>query len=119
MRVLHLDHPLAQPDQVGSDSNGATRHLQENKEWIRRNVQEVPVGSFLLREVRCMSHHADCNNLLIGLRGFSSNHARTSQVLNPDTIVIPNDVGDDVPETDGRSDEDKYINIYLIYILSF
>lgn len=65
------------------------------------------------------SHHADCNNLLIGLRGFSSNHARTSQVLNPDTIVIPNDVGDDVPETDGRSDEDKYINIYLIYILSF
>lgn len=53
------------------------------------------------------SHHADCNNLLIGLRGFSSNHARTSQVLNPDTIVIPNDVGDDVPETDGRSDEDQ------------
>ena len=71
-----------------------------------KNVQEVHVGSFSEKS-DARSHHADRNNLLIGLRGFSCNHARTSQVLNPDTIVIPNDVSDDVPETDGRSDEDQ------------
>lgn len=45
------------------------------------------------------SHHANCNNLFIRLRGFSSNGAGTSQVLNPETIVLPDDVCDDVPDT--------------------
>lgn len=53
------------------------------------------------------SHHTNCNDLLIGLRGFSSNGARTSQVLNPKTFVLPNDVGDDVPATEGHSDEGR------------
>lgn len=53
------------------------------------------------------SHHTNCNNLLIGLRGFSSNGARTSQVLNPETFFLPDDVSDDVPVTDGHSDEDQ------------
>lgn len=47
------------------------------------------------------SYHTDCDNLLVGLRGFSSNHARTSQVLNPKTIILPDNVCDDVPGTDG------------------
>lgn len=53
------------------------------------------------------SHHANCNNLLIGVRGFSSNGARTSQVLNPKTIVLPDDVSDDVPVTVMKAEEDR------------
>lgn len=47
---------------------------------------------------RLGSHHADCNDLLIGLRGFTSNGSWSSQVLNAETIVLPNHIGDDVPE---------------------
>lgn len=62
-----------------------------------------------------MPYHTNCNNLLIGLRGFSSNGARTSQVLNPKTFVLPNDVSDDVPVTDGHSDEDRErANLYCL-----
>lgn len=44
------------------------------------------------------SHHADCNDLLVGLRGFSSNGSRSSEVLNPETVLLPDNISDDVPE---------------------
>lgn len=102
VRVFHLNHSLSQTHQIGSDSNSTTCYLQEHKKWLRDHM-----GSSISEKSVAYSHHTNCNNLLIGLRRFASNGARASQVLNPKTFFLPDDVSDDVPIKDGHSDEDQ------------
>lgn len=46
-----------------------------------------------------ISHHTNRNNLLVGLRRFSGDGAGTSQILDPETVVLPDDVSNDVSVT--------------------
>lgn len=41
VRVFHLNHSLSQTDQIRTDPNSATCHLQEHKQWLRKRSQRT------------------------------------------------------------------------------
>lgn len=106
MGVLHLDDALAQPHQVGTDPDGTTGHLGTHKgtPGVTGAAAQTP-NDFKSqqekgeeqREEGPQLYHADGHYFVIGTGGLSSNGTSSSQVFHPKSVVLPNDVQQDIP----------------------